>query len=127
MAYQSKINLSELDGSDSFKNGKGDHQCVTLVQMVSSAPNTAHWKRGKRVMETKPGEILRGTVIATFDVEGKYPLTARHAAIYINHDDSGILVLDQWVKQGKAKQRRIRLKNLPERDVNDAKYYLNVE
>lgn len=127
MAYQTTVELASLEGRPDFKNERGEHQCVALVQAVSEATRTVEWKQGKKVLEAQPGEIPPGTVIATFDLQGKYPLTARHAAIYVAHNASGIEVYDQWVKQGMVKKRIIRLKNLPRRDVNDAKYYYVVE
>jgi hypothetical protein len=121
--YTSKINLAELDGSKSYSNEKGNFECVALVQKTSGIPNTAVWLKGKKVMDCSPGEIQIGTVIATFDENGKYPLTERHAALYESHDAGGISVIDQWNKQAMAKRRKIRLKNGPARDVNDAMWY----
>lgn len=121
--YTSKINLEELDGSKSFSNEKGNYECVALVQKTSGVPNTATWSKGKKVVDCTPGEIQTGTVIATFDENGKYPVTARHAAIYESHDTTGINVIDQWNSQAMAKRRKIRLKNGPARDVNDATWY----
>lgn len=127
MAYQATIDLLSLEGRPDFKNEKGENQCVALIQAVSDAVRTSEWKQGVKVLDTQPGEIAQGTVIATFDETGHYPLTQRHAAIYVSHTPAGIEVYDQWVKQGKVKKRIIRLKNLPARDVNDAKYYYVVE
>lgn len=127
MAYQTTVDLNAFEGERSYKNKKGEHQCVVFVQGVTGAVPTAQWTRGKRVLDTQPGEIPAGTVIATFDANGKYPLTARHAAIYVSHNEAGIEVYDQWKRQGMVKKRTIRLKNLPRRDVNDAKYYYVVE
>ncbi|MBK6931720.1 MAG: BPSL0067 family protein [Saprospirales bacterium] len=127
MAYQTTVDLNALEGKSIYKNQRGEHQCVALVQAVTAAVPTSQWKRGIRVLDAKPGDIPVGTVIATFDADGKYPLTARHAAIYVAHNDAGIEVYDQWVKQKMVKKRTLRLKNLPIRDVNDAKYYYVVE
>lgn len=127
MAYLANVNLPDLENKSNFKNEKGEHQCVVLVQGVSPAPQTAMWTRGRKVLDAAQGEIPEGTVIATFDANGKYPLTARHAAIYVSHDANGIVVYDQWTRQRMVKKRIIRLKNLPMRDVNDAKYYYVVE
>ena len=121
--YTSTIKLDELDGSTRFSNEKGNFECVALVQKATGVPNTATWYKGKKVLDCLPGEIQVGTVIATFDDNGKYPVTERHAAIYESHDSSGIKVVDQWNKQAMAKRRLIRLKNGPARDVNDAKWY----
>lgn len=125
--YTSKISLNELDGSTAYANEKGNFECVALVQKVSGIPHTTTWKQGMRVMDCAPGTIATGTVIATFDENGKYPLTARHAALYEKHDASGITVVDQWNAQMRAKRRLIRLKNEPARSVNDAKWYYIVE
>jgi hypothetical protein len=121
--YTSAFKLDELDGSTGFSNEKGNFECVALVQKTTGVPNTATWNKGKKVLDCAPGEIRVGTVIATFDENGKYPATERHAAIYESHDSSGINVVDQWNKQAMAKRRKIRLKNGPARDVNDAKWY----
>jgi|OpeIllAssembly_1097287.scaffolds.fasta_scaffold128219_2 hypothetical protein len=125
--YTSALGLQELDGSTKFANEKGNFECVALVQQTAKAPHTSTWVQGKRVMDCAPGEIALGTVIATFDETGKYPLTQRHAAIYENHDATGINVVDQWNSQAMAKRRKIRLKNLPARDINDAKWYYIVQ
>jgi hypothetical protein len=125
--YTSKINLQELDGSKSFPNEKGNYECVALVQKTTGIPNTATWAQGKKVMDCLPGEIQTGTVIATFDENGKYPLTERHAALYENHDATGINVIDQWNKQAMAKRRKIRLKNGTARSVNDATWFYIVQ
>lgn len=127
MAYLTTLDLNTLEGKNIYKNEKGEHQCVALIQKVSPAVQTSDWKQGRRVLDTQPGEIPPGTVIATFDENGKYPKTARHAAIYVSHNATGIEVYDQWVKQRMVKKRTIRLKNLAYRDVNDAKYYYVVE
>lgn len=52
---------------------------------------------------------MRGTAIATFDSNGKYPTDGlgKHAAIYLEHNALRILVLDQWNDQGEVKQRPI--------------------
>jgi hypothetical protein len=125
--FSSRINLQELDGSKNYANEKGNFECVALVQKTSGIPHTSTWMKGKRVLDCLPVELQVGTVIATFDENGKYPLTARHAALYESHDSSGINVVDQWNSQGMAKRRKIRLKHSPARDVNDAGHYFVVE
>lgn len=125
--FSSRINLQELDGSKNYANEKGNFECVALVQKTSGIPHTSTWMKGKSVLACSPSEIKAGTVIATFDENGKYPLTARHTALYESHDNSGINVVDQWNSQGMAKRRKIRLKNSPARDVNDAGHYYIVE
>ena len=125
--YTSKINLQELDGSTSFPNEKGNYECVALVQKAAGLPHTSTWIKGKKVMDCAAEEIVKGTVISTFDENGKYPTTARHAAIYESHDSTGINVIDQWNSQRMAKRRKIRLKNSPARDINDASWYYIVQ
>src|SRR5688572_12282694 len=71
-------------------------QCVRFVQICASVPHTSSWKAGAKVR----GDINlpRGTAIATFDANGRYPNNAsgNHAAIYDGQDDGGIWVWDQW-------------------------------
>jgi len=125
--YQTNLDLDTLDGSTQYANAKGNHECVALVQQTTQAPLTAQWTQGKKVLECAPGEIAVGTVIATFDENGKYPAEQRHAALYEGHDPNGIRVVDQWNKQAMARRRTIRMKDLPERNINDAKWYYIVE
>ena len=127
MSYVSKVKMDDLNGSADYKNDKGNHECVVLVQQTTGAPSTSTWSKGIKVMDAKAGEINVGTVIATFDDTGKYPKDSRHAAIYESHDKSGINVIDQWNKQAKAARRKIRSKNGLTRDVNDADWYYVVE
>jgi len=80
----------------------GDGQCVSLIKLCSDAPDTNHWRPGKKVL----GQSLApGTVIATFK-NNRYPnQPGYHAAIYIRQDQYGIWVWDQWV--GKAVHKRL--------------------
>jgi hypothetical protein len=128
MSYQAKVSLTTLQNNADYPNDKGNYECVALIQKVTNAPNTSQWKKGKKVMDAKKGDITAGTVIATFDDEGKYPLSAnRHAAIYVDHDEGGIGVYDQWNAQKMSKWRKIRNKKLVYRDVNDAHWYWVVD
>ncbi len=67
---------------------------------------------GVKVADAKPGEILRGTAIATFDSKQRYPVDdkGKHAAIYLHHNVSRMVVLDQWNDQGEVKERPIAFK-----------------
>lgn len=96
-------------GAGKFVNGKGHTECVEFVRQATGAPQTSMWKPGKKISDAKPGEIPRGTAIATFDSKGKYPTDGlgKHAAIYLDHNAQRILVLDQWNDQGEVKQRPI--------------------
>ena len=81
-------------------------------------------------MNAKLGDIAQGTVIATFDENGKYPDTRRHAAIYFSHDKDGIWVYHQYKKGNRPNvvhKYKIENKRLPERSTMDADYYYVVE
>jgi|CXWL01.1.fsa_nt_gi hypothetical protein len=105
----------------------GNGQCVVFVQHCTNAPNTALWKKGKKVR----GDLLlvNGTAIATFDENGKYPNkpTGNHAAIYVGQDTVGIWVFDQWVRQGAVKKRRIRFKGGVGDPVDDGDAYFVID
>ncbi len=61
-------------------------------------PPTAAWRRGALVKGNT--SITPGTVIATFDGDGRYGNHTdgrSHAAIYLGQDSTGIKVLDQWM------------------------------
>ena len=120
--------------SNQYSNQWGA-QCVALVQQaplktgsLNHVPATKSWKQGKKIQDiTASGLIEKGTVIATFDSNGKYPSTERHAAIYQSHDAKGITVLDQWSTKPYASQRVIKFKNGKSRKVDDGSYYWVVE
>jgi hypothetical protein len=92
-----------------YKNEKGDTECVEFIRQTLNAPPTRLWKEGEKVTQGDKS-VLTGTAIATF-VNGEYAQTGRsgkHAAIYLDQDGSGIIVLDQWVSQGSVQKRTIR-------------------
>lgn len=92
-----------------YKNSKGNTECVEFVRQTLNLPATALWIEGTRIQKGSAG-IMRGTAIATF-VAGKYPQTGdsgKHAAIYLEQNDTGIVVLDQWRAQGMVEPRTIR-------------------
>lgn len=75
----------------------GNGQCVALVHAVAVTPPTSLWSQGDSVINNK--DIVPGTVIATFDANGRYGNHTdgtSHAAIYLGQTKDGILVLDQW-------------------------------
>jgi hypothetical protein len=93
---------------------KGSGSCVALPQtLVPAVGNTSLWRRGDAVVGNKT--ILPGTLVATFETDGKYHSNAHdnHAAIYIGEvkegvngeTQTGIRVLDQWT--GKKPNTRI--------------------
>ena len=80
----------------------GDGHCVALIRSCSDAPLTSQWRAGQQVIKT---DVTPGTIIATFK-HGRYPnQSGWHAAIFIEQDDNGIWVWDQWV--GKPVHRRL--------------------
>lgn len=109
MSYTLKISEQDVLGKGKVTNAKGHTECVVFVQQAAGAPVTARWERGLKVSEAGPDEIPRGTAIATFDANGKYPTDklGKHAAIYLTHDETAIRVLDQWDDQGEVLPRPI--------------------
>jgi hypothetical protein len=126
-----KLQQAEADvlGEKQFINAKGDTECVEFVRQATGAPQTTFWKPGVHVVNAKVGTIPRGTAIATFDKDGKYPTDAlgKHAAIYLSHDVEGIRVLDQWNKQGKVLPRTIHINRPDFPRINSAKQYFVIE
>jgi hypothetical protein len=112
MSYKLKVPEADVLGKGKFVNQQGKAECVEFIRQCTGAPHTSAWKIGTKVADAKPGEILRGTAIATFDAKKKYPADDRgkHAAIYLQHSAQRILVLDQWNDQGEVKDRPIAFK-----------------
>ena len=104
-------------------------QCVSFLKATIPAlagKTTRMWSKGAAVQQ---GTLLAtGTAIATF-VNGQYPQNATgHAAIYLDQNELGIQVLDQWASQGKVLKRTIRWIPLRPGDiVNDAKAFSVIE
>lgn len=105
----------------------GNGHCVVFVQHCTNAPNTVLWKKGEKVRDNL--RLTRGTAIATFDENGKYPnkSTGNHAAIYVSQDAIGIWVFDQWVTQGVVKKRMIRFKGGVGSASNDGDTFFVIE
>lgn len=86
------------------------HQCVAIAQETLRMPNAKdYWYRGIRVLgnaaphyyqglEIHGTGLVRGTVIATFDNNGRYLSNkhGNHIAIYISQDKNSIRIIDQW-------------------------------
>jgi hypothetical protein len=109
MPYTLKSDEKSVLGKGKYVNAKGNAECVEFVRQATGAPQTKSWVRGTRVRDAASTDIPRGTAIATFDADGKYPTDGlgRHAAIYLEHDKQRIQVLDQWRAQGEVKPRPI--------------------
>ena len=76
----------------------GSGSCAALVQHYG-CNLAAKWRAGATVKGNSL--IAKGTCVATFDDNGRYPNkpTGNHAAIYISQDASGVRVYDQWDEQ----------------------------
>ena len=73
----------------------GAGYCVDFVKVVAGVPLTAAWQEGAEVRGNP--HIARGTAIATFESDGSYTSeSGNHAAIYLDQNDHGIWVYDQW-------------------------------
>ena len=117
-------------GKEKYVNAEGNTECVEFIRQAAGALHTSTWKKGKKVSEAKAGDIPRGTAIATFDANGRYPTDGlgKHAAIYLFHDSICIRVLDQWNDQREVKSRPIWF-NRPKgtKRNNDANTYYVIE
>jgi hypothetical protein len=115
VSYLLNIEENSVYGKNKFTNEKGNTECVEFVRQATDAGGTPKWIRGRSVKSFKAGELARGTAIATFDDQGKYPTDAlgKHAAIYLSHKSEGIEVLDQWNAQGEVLKRTIRFHRPP--------------
>lgn len=127
MSFGLKVTEEDIKVHVVYRNRKGDAECVEFVRQTTAAPQTAYWRPGKKVSDASPGEIKRGTAIATFDDNGRYPKDSRgrHAAIYLSHNPQGIVVLDQWNAKGKVSERTIRfVPNSKSRSNNAGAFYV---
>lgn len=130
MSYKLKVSENDVYGKAKYISAAGKTECAEFVRQSTGAPHTSAWKMGVKISDAKPGEILRGTAIATFDSKKRYPVDDRgkHAAIYLEHSRTRILVLDQWNDQGEVKDRPIAF-NRPKgtRRSNDADTFYVIE
>lgn len=103
----------------------GNGECVRFVQTCAGAPSAATWRPGRQIKGAD--HIATGTAIATF-IDGVYPngRTGNHAAIYVSHDDRGIVVWDQWRGQA-VHQRTIRYKEGDTDPSNDGDFFYVIE
>jgi hypothetical protein len=82
----------------------GAGYCVDFVKVAAGVPLTAAWREGATVRGNP--NIEPGTAIATFGSDGSYTSeSGNHAAIYLDQDDRGIWVYDQW--RGQPVQKRL--------------------
>jgi hypothetical protein len=95
----------------SITSSVGNGFCVPLVQLNTSVGNTATWRAGTP-MTAKP-EIAAGTVIATFNSEGRYESKSRgnHAAFFVEYTTQngveGIVIYDQYREWPDKEQKAV--------------------
>lgn len=104
MAYVCS-NVEQLIGQPAVDN----QQCVRLVQVHGGAPAASTWRQGAVVKGNQA--IEKGTAIATF-VNGRYPNlpSGNHAALYLNQDNEGVWVVDQYFGSNGIHKRLLRFK-----------------
>ena len=126
MTYLMSLSEKDVLGPKKYVNSKGNNECVEFVRQVTNAPHTTTWKRGSCVKDADIASITRGTAIATFDDEGRYPTDGqgKHAAIFLGKSVAGIQVLDQWNSQGKVLPRTIRFNHVGKRSDNGDAFYV---
>lgn len=104
-------------GVDELAKGETDQvgtgECVDIIKHFVpglKGKSTTTWRAGAWVMEAG-SSIPRGTAIATFDQDGRYPQhhSGQHAAIVLRVMPSGIWVVDQWRSKAKITARLIRI------------------
>lgn len=103
----------------------GSGQCVAFVQRFTGAPLTHLWKQGQLVKGAT--SLPPGSAIATFDVDGTYGNHTdgrSHAAIYLGQDDTGLQVMDAWLKQPVHRRTIFFGHKLP---VNDGNLFFLIE
>lgn len=106
---QGNKTLEDTYAGNTYKNDKGNAECVEFIRQTLGAPPTSLWREGDKIEKGKK-DVLPGTAIATF-ANNKYPQTGdsgKHAAIYLDQDGTGVIVLDQWRAQGSVQKRTIR-------------------
>jgi hypothetical protein len=81
----------------------GAGYCVDFVKASAGVPRTDAWQKGAEVRGNP--HLPPGTAIATFESDGSYTSeSGNHAAIYLDQDERGIWVYDQW--QGQPVHKR---------------------
>lgn len=129
MAYRLQLAEMRVISPKQFVNSAGNTECVEFVRQAARAPHTTMWTKGDSVLDAPLGSIPRGTAIATFDSNGKYPVDGKgkHAAIYLSHTAVSICVLDQWKSQGCVRERTIRVKSIAHSRSDCAQCFYVVE
>lgn len=97
MSFTCTTDLSAYLGQ-SVDDGAGNFpgECVSIVKKfcAPAMPPTKQWRRGAKVQGKK--DVRGGTAIATFQTNGRFKSRDGHAAIFVDQDDKGITVWDQF-------------------------------
>ena len=130
------IDVEKIDQSDNayISPLNGLTECVAMVQAApatagsSNPPKTTMWHPGVWVHGAARGDIKKGTVIATF-LNNIYPTSSpRHAAVYLDHNEKGITVIDQWKSKIRpSNSRPLTYRGITNRDVDNGDLYYVVE
>jgi hypothetical protein len=113
------------DLPDNFVNAKLNHECVEFVRQTTGAPSTPNWRPGVKVRGN--ASVPAGAAIANFNGDSYLS----HAAIYLDQNEAGIWVLDQWNAQGYVAKRKIRFptgkEKSPVKDSNNGDLYYLID
>lgn len=95
MPFRYLGDLRELNGHALF----GEGECVDLIKALVPGLQRMSiqvWRKGATVKDS-PG-LARGTAIATFGPDGRFPRanTGQHAALFVAHAGAGIYVVEQY-------------------------------
>jgi Cu/Ag efflux pump CusA len=103
--------------------------CMRHVQVVAGVPHSSTLRRGAKVKDTEG--IPRGTVIGTFDANGRYANAtdgSSHVAILLEQLPHGLRVVDQYQSRaGGVAERTIRYKGGQGKAADDGDAYHVVE
>lgn len=108
MAYV--LSKPEDEVGNSYENASGNTECVEFAKAVIAglpAPAKDRWRAGQPLVGNE-GTLLIGTLIATFDEDGRYPSksSGNHAAFFLRKEHDMLVVVDQYKGSGGVKISR---------------------
>jgi hypothetical protein len=100
--------VDELAKGDTPIAGSGECRPHQGIRSGLKGRSTSTWRAGAWVMEAG-SSLRRGTAIATFDRDGRFPQhrTGQHAALVSRVMASGIWGVDQWRTKGDKISKRL--------------------
>jgi hypothetical protein len=101
-------------------HGRNKGECVSLVRAATGLPDTGKWRAGAKVVGN--AALTRGTPIATFDEDGKYPKSDKHAAIFDHVDAKGTIWV--WHQYTKGTRPYVHLAPLTSGGKGTERYYV---